>query len=54
MNTYRYKITQTVEVEAFDASDAWDAIQDEFGVGEHTGITVTDCEYKELRPKKKA
>lgn len=53
MNTYRYKITQTVEVEAFDESDAWDAIQDEFGVGEQMGMTVTDCEYKELKPKRK-
>lgn len=55
MNTYRYKIVQTVEVEAFDESDAWDAIQDEFGIGNHMGITVLNCEYKELRtPKKKA
>lgn len=53
MNTYRYKITQTVEVEAFDESDAWDAIQDEFGVGEQMGVTVLTCEYKEIRPKKK-
>lgn len=54
MNTYRYKIVQTVEVEAFNESDAWDAIQDEFGVGEQMGIKVIDCEYKELRTKKKS
>jgi hypothetical protein len=53
METYRYKIVQTVEVEAFDPSDAWDAIQDEFGIGEQNGIVVVDCEYKELKPRKK-
>lgn len=51
--TYVYRITLTVEVEAFDESDAWDAIEDEFGVGTQTALTVTNCEYKEIRPKKK-
>ena len=50
MNTYRYKIIQTVEVEAFDESDAWDAIQDEFGVGEQMGVKVLTCEFKGIRP----
>lgn len=53
MNTYKYQVTLTVEVEAFDDSDAWDAVQDEFGIGTGTGITVTDCEYKEIRARKR-
>jgi hypothetical protein len=33
-----------VEVEAFDEDDAWDALQDAFGVGENgSGITVVEC-----------
>lgn len=53
MDTYRYKVVLTVEVDAFDESDAWDVVQDEFGIGEQSGVTVTDCEYKEIRTKKK-
>lgn len=52
MNTYRYTIKLEVEVEAFDDSDAWDAVQDAFGVGEEMGVKVTDCEYKEKRAKR--
>lgn len=52
MNTYRYKITQTVEVQAFDESDAFDLVQDEFGVGEQMGIKVLTCEFKGVRPPK--
>lgn len=52
MNTYRYTVKLEVEVEAFDASDAWEAVQDAFGVGEEMGVTVTDCEYKEKRARK--
>lgn len=53
MNTFRYKIVLTAEVEAFDESDAWEAIEDEFGVGEQMGVTIVACEYKELKPRKK-
>lgn len=49
MNTYKYKVTLEVEVEAFDDSDAWEMLQDAFGVGENVGVTVVDCEYKEIR-----
>lgn len=52
MDKFRYSIKMTVEVEAFDDSDAWDAIQDTFGIGEEVGITVLDCEYKEILTKK--
>lgn len=52
MNTYRYKIVLNVEVDAFDPSDAWDAVADEFGVGEQMGVRVINCEYKELKPKR--
>lgn len=51
MNTYRYKVSLVVEIEAFDESDAWDAIQDNYGVGSESGLTITDCEYKEIRGK---
>jgi len=49
MNKYKYEVKLFVEVEAFDEGDAWNAIQDAYGVGEEFGISVTDCEYRELR-----
>lgn len=49
MNIFRYEVKLVVEVEAFDDSDAWEAVQDHFGIGEETGVTVTDCEYRELK-----
>lgn len=49
MDKFRYKVELTVEVEAFDAGDAWDAVQDTFGIGEQSGLTVTDFEAWELR-----
>lgn len=45
---YTYVVTLHVEVEAFDESDAWEAIQDNFGVGEATGLTVKTCEWEEI------
>ncbi len=53
MEKYKYQVKLTVEVEAFDESDAWDAVQDAFGIGEELGVTVTDCEYRELRARKR-
>lgn len=53
MNTYKYTVKLTVEVEAFDDSDAWDAVQEAFGIGETGAVMVTDCEYKESRAKKR-
>lgn len=53
MNKYTYKVTLVAEIEAFDESDAWDAVQDAFGVGENMGVLVTDCEYKEVRGRSK-
>ena len=53
MNKYTYRVSLTVEVEAFDESDAWDAVQETYGVGQEMGITVLDCEYKEIRGKAK-
>lgn len=42
----RYKVSLVVEVDAFDEDDAWEALQDAFGVGENApGITITDCEW---------
>lgn len=52
MNTYHYKVSLVVEVEAFDESDAWDAVQENFGVGSEMGLKITDCEYKEIRAKR--
>ena len=53
MNKYKYTVTLTVEVEAFDDSDAWDALQDAFGIGDQMGVRVLDCEYKESRAKRR-
>lgn len=53
MITYRYTVKLTVEIDAFDESDAWDAVQDAFGVGENMGVKVTECEYKESRARKR-
>lgn len=54
METFRYKVVLEIEVDAFDDSDAWEAIEDEFGVGEQMGVRITSCEYKELKkPRKK-
>lgn len=53
MDTFRYKVTLVVEVEAFDESDAWDAVQDAFGIGDQTGVVVTKCDYQEVKGKKK-
>lgn len=53
MEKFTYNVSLTVEVEAFDDSDAWDAIQEAFGVGETGAVTVTECEYKEKRARKR-
>jgi hypothetical protein len=53
MEKYCYRITLEVEVDAFDESDAWDAVQDEFGTGEQMGVNITKCEYREIKAKKK-
>jgi hypothetical protein len=53
MNTYQYEVTLKVEVEAFDESDAWDAVQDAFGAGDTLGVNVIECEYKEARARKR-
>jgi len=49
MNKYRYKVTLIVEVEAFDESDAWEAVQDNFGVDDGDDIRVVDCEYEQIK-----
>lgn len=49
MDKFKYKVTLVVEVEAFDDSDAWDALQETFGTGEEGCINVIECEYKEVR-----
>lgn len=53
MKTYKYVVKLVVEVEAFDDSDAWDAVQDAFGIGDNMGVMVTECEYQEIGKKKK-
>ena len=42
-----------MEVEAFDESDAWDALQDAFGIGDQAGVVVTKCDYEESKNKRK-
>lgn len=46
MNKYRLTVNLIVEVDAFDETDAIEAIQDNFGVGDTSGLTVVDCEIK--------
>lgn len=53
MDKFKYTVRLEVEVDAFDESDAWDAVQDAFGIGENMGVVVTDCEYKEKRARKR-
>lgn len=53
MDKFVYEVKLKVEVEAYDDSDAWEAVQDAFGIGEELGVTVTDCEYREIRGRKR-
>lgn len=53
MDKFKYTVKIEVEIEAFDESDAWDAIQEAFGVGETGAVVVTECEYREKRAKKR-
>lgn len=46
MNTYSYTVNLTVEIDAFSEEDAWDALQDIFGIGDFEGTTVTECEFE--------
>lgn len=52
MNTFEYQVKVTVVVEAFDEGDAFEALQDAFGVGETGAVSVVECEYQELPGKK--
>lgn len=46
MNKIRYEVSLIVEVEAFDEDDAWDALQDTFGIGENSpGVRVVESEW---------
>lgn len=49
MDKFKYKVQLTVEVDAFDAGDAWEAVQDTFGLGDNSGVSVTDFEAWELK-----
>lgn len=53
MDKFKYTVRLTVQVEAFDESDAWDAIQEAFGIGETGAVTVSECTYKEIRARKR-
>ena len=46
MKTYTYEVTMIIEVDAFDEGDAWEMLQDAYGVGENLGTRVVECEYK--------
>lgn len=48
MKTFKFNVSLKAEVDAFSESDAWDAIQELFGVGKDCGVVVTECEYSEL------
>jgi hypothetical protein len=53
MDTFKYRITLDVEVEAFDEGDAMDAVQDQFGLGNQNGVEVTSFEVKLRRGNRK-
>jgi hypothetical protein len=53
MNTYKYRVILDVEIEAFDDSDALDALYDQFSVGEQQGVNITECEVKLRRGNRK-
>lgn len=53
MEKYKYTVRLTVVVDAWDESDAWDAIQEAFGIGATGAVTVTECTYKEIRARKR-
>jgi hypothetical protein len=53
MDKFKYTLRLTVVVEAFDESDAWEAVQEAFGIGETGAVTVTECTYKEIRANRK-
>lgn len=46
---FKYKVVLEIEVDALDHSDAFDLIQENFGVGEQFGVRVTECDYKEKK-----
>lgn len=48
MNTFMVSVMLQVEVEAFDASDAEDAVIDCFGEGDFCGVSVKDCEVTDF------
>jgi len=45
----KYVVTLEVEVDALDEGDAFDIVQENFGVGEQFGLKVTGCTYKEKK-----
>lgn len=53
MDTFKYRVTLDVEIEAFDVSDAMDALYDQFGVGDQQGVIITECEVKLRRGNRK-
>lgn len=42
METYRFTVKVEVEVEAYNADDAKEIVEDVFGLGNDCGLTVTD------------
>jgi hypothetical protein len=52
MEEFEYQVNLTVKIQAFDGTDAWEALQEAFGIGDQLGVTVTDCEYKEVKKRK--
>lgn len=53
MEKFEYTVKMTVQIEAWDESDAWEALQDAFAIGDQLGVTVTDCEYREVKKRKR-
>lgn len=49
MERYRFKVTVWAEIEAFDDTDALDALRDVFATGTEGAVEVTEVEYRQLR-----
>lgn len=49
MKQFRYIVMLQVEVEAYNADDAKEILEDTFSEGEEVGVTITDVVVKEAK-----
>lgn len=51
MNTYTFRVMLEVEVEAFDESDAIEAVKDAFDEGECGGVDIKESEILDIEQR---